>query len=465
MSDVIRDALIRIRYEVEKSKLEGPEFSQVAKAHEEVAKAQREVRGTTAALTKEIDVNAIGAQRAGESWTEYTARVQEAITAQSGMAEENKRVRTSFAETSAAHEEFARRSDVSWQTAGRGALQFTRGLALMATSSGETTQKMLENIVKIEAASQLVQGTANIAKFAAGFGPLGMGVAAVSALAAVGATVWDVYAGSEEKAAKATEKHRQEAAKLEEQLASQWERQNAREAQAMSDRFEGTKLGASFAPKTPEGKAAASAMEMEAIHRERANLEVDHRRRNRRFTPGQFGGDANEAFKSLLDFGSDSELTNELSYQTQKRGLIRSETELGQKTFEEERDSKISRARKLEAEQLANLHTQDQTMSWVQKGMRPVEQFQYERNREFVQQQIESVGMMAPLGASTAMRGFSIDKQREEPFRAQAQQDVDKAREITEAQHKFADAMIDAFNQATQRITALKNKLDNAHPN
>ncbi len=67
-------------------------------------------------------------------------------------------------ESARAHEEFGQKSVRALAQAGQGALQFTRGLALMATSGQEDTQKLLENLIKIEAAVAILGGAGRAAK-------------------------------------------------------------------------------------------------------------------------------------------------------------------------------------------------------------------------------------------------------------------------------------------------------------
>ncbi len=112
-------------------------------------------------------------------------------------------------ETGRAHEEFGRRSFIAFAHAGHGVLQLSRGLALLGTSGEKDTRKLLENLVAIEAAVSLAKGAANLAHFAAEFGPVGIAVAAVGVAFTAATVLVDKFgnhtAENSEKVKKAAE--------------------------------------------------------------------------------------------------------------------------------------------------------------------------------------------------------------------------------------------------------------------
>jgi hypothetical protein len=166
MGAVIRDAIIRLKIEQQKAKLETPEVATVRRGFEEQKKAAAE-------SAKAVQENAKAVRDVQDT-----------------------------------HVEFGRQSLRSFRDAGQGVMQLTRGIALMGAAGTEDTRKLLENLVKIEAALVLAKGAANLGKFAASFGPVGYAVAAVTAAVTVGAAAWKRYTGEVEAAKKANEDFR-----------------------------------------------------------------------------------------------------------------------------------------------------------------------------------------------------------------------------------------------------------------
>src|SRR4051812_40434646 len=107
----------------------------------------------------------------------YEQQTKAAKEAEKQTQQKNRTMR----ESAHVHEEFGRRSALAFAHAGHGALQLTRGIALLAASGEGDTKKLLENLVKIEGAVSVARGAANLARLAAEFGPVGVAVSGVAA--------------------------------------------------------------------------------------------------------------------------------------------------------------------------------------------------------------------------------------------------------------------------------------------
>lgn len=185
MSEVIRDAVIRLRLELQKAKLESPDMGGLKRGYDDQKKAIKETEKATSESARTI-----------QKHTEV-------------------------------NEDFGRRSFQSFAHAGHGALQLARGIALMSASGEEDTRKLLESLVKIEAAVNIARGAANLAKFAGEFGALGAAVAGVTVVATAGAAVWSHYAGVVAKATEELKKNK-EAHKAASEAESNLQRQRDR---------------------------------------------------------------------------------------------------------------------------------------------------------------------------------------------------------------------------------------------
>lgn len=194
MSEIIRDAVIRLRLETQKAKLESPEISQATRAYAEQAKAsevtQRQTRENIS-LTKE-----------------HSRTVQE----------------------------FGVHAARSFKDGLEGTIQFARGMALMTASGEEDTKKLLEAFAKIEAATALVRGATNLAKFGMSFGPVGIAVAAVSAAAGLGVVAWQRYAQATERAKQELENAKKAAADMADELTKVYNAARQRELSAAERR-------------------------------------------------------------------------------------------------------------------------------------------------------------------------------------------------------------------------------------
>jgi hypothetical protein len=172
VSEVIRDAIIRLRLEQGRSKLESPDVANLKRSYEEQAKGAKDVQ----------------------------ERVKESVRTT------KEATRTSV--------EFGARSAKSFAQAGSGALQFSRGLALAMSSGDENTQRLLGNLVKIEAAVATLKGGAQLLKF----GPI---VTAIAAAVGVATVAWTRYNSQLEESKKKHEALREGKEKLNREIANE----------------------------------------------------------------------------------------------------------------------------------------------------------------------------------------------------------------------------------------------------
>ena len=176
---VIRKAIIEIETRQKKSKLEAPDVSASERAYQAEAKAAGESTKAQSEANKERELA-----------TESSRRF--AVEARPAMEQAGHSV-----------DEFGRLSVRSFANAGRGMLQVGRGFALMAASSEKESQKMLENLFKIEAGVSLLSGGAKLAQFASKFGVPGKVVAALTVTILAGAAAWRQWTAEAKAAATA----------------------------------------------------------------------------------------------------------------------------------------------------------------------------------------------------------------------------------------------------------------------
>lgn len=180
MSDVIRNVIIRTRIEAQKAKLEasgaalGRDYERQARAAKEQAKAVKESTGAV---------------------REHGAAVKESVGGSTAHFEKaSKATRKSTADI------------ISHVAEGmEGVTRFTRGLAISMTSSDEGMQKLLEKLLKFQAAFDIVAGGTKLIKgLGLAFGAAGMAAGGVVLGIGAAAVAWLSYKQNAESAIKAT---------------------------------------------------------------------------------------------------------------------------------------------------------------------------------------------------------------------------------------------------------------------
>jgi hypothetical protein len=220
VSDIIRDAIIRLHLELVKGGVDTSDLSGVTKAIEQQQSAVKKVGQEIEQNKRSAKEFATAMKAVPEDWgklfkskseaqnfayQQYGDRGQQYLKDDPEHIAYLKRMQDLQGGAGDKAEEFGRKTELSYQQAGRGALQLTRGLAMLATSSGEVTQKMLQNLIAIEGASQLVTGVAGLAKFSSGLDLLGKSALGATGLIAAGLGIATAYGAELEKETKRLE--------------------------------------------------------------------------------------------------------------------------------------------------------------------------------------------------------------------------------------------------------------------
>jgi signal transduction protein with GAF and PtsI domain len=251
-------------------------------------------------------------------------------------------------------------------------------------------------------------------------------------------------------AAAELEKHREELVKFEQKQAEVWNQQNQREAAGRAARRDVTELGIQIAS-TPEGRAAALASAQAELQRQQKSLDEDRRRRLRGFMPERFGGNAGEAFGSLLQFGSTSQLTNALNYEQQSQELNRRRLT----TAAEQREYDIQQAKERGQSQLDTLHAQLNPSSPFERSKVDAQIAVYNAQQFALGQQAESTGRI-PAGFTY---GRSFEEEQGANIRNSTSGNIDQINMATE---KLGNTVINAINAQQRRIESLQRELEMA---
>jgi hypothetical protein len=272
---IIRDAVIRLRLEQEKTQLENPAVSGVSKAYEDIQKAaaeaaasireainaskewgresprqQTELSDLAAAIrealaaAKEwgkevpkqapaIDAWTEGLRRLNEewrksgsgrdSWGEGLARMKEqqkaAKEAAAAMQEYAGGAQAHWSSTAQVAETSSRRMVNSFREGGEGALRFARGLAFLSASGSEDIQKLARTVSVAQGAFDVFAGgTKMVMNMTAALGPWGAAIAAGTAVLAAGALAISHYNNKQKEAAEYARKWADEQKKINAEL-------------------------------------------------------------------------------------------------------------------------------------------------------------------------------------------------------------------------------------------------------
>lgn len=167
---VIRDAVIRLRVEQQKAKIEAPNVAAAEKAYKEGARAGKQYEKSAEDATK--------------ATKEYNRAVQEGSASTSASIDKTgKVVKKSFTDIT------------SHLTEGmEGVARFTRGVALLSSSSEEDFQKILRNMMKFQAGFDIIAGGAKFVKgLALAFGPVGIAAGVVGVVLTGAIIKWNAY--------------------------------------------------------------------------------------------------------------------------------------------------------------------------------------------------------------------------------------------------------------------------------
>ena len=423
MSEVIRDAIIRLKLETQKAKLEAPDVSSINRGYESQAKAAKEVQKVVV---------------------------------------ENQRV---IKESTEHHKVFGLEAFKSFKHATEGTIQFARGIALMTASGEEDTRKLLESFAKIEAGVSLARGAINLSKFAAGFGPVGVEVAALAAVVGVGTVAWNRYAASAAKAAEELKKIKEAnraAREAETRMQDELERSSAQGKADLTDAIRdpdarrraqaGELQGLSESDKERAGKieSAKSAIEREkakAIKARQMEIEAakprsmdDLARRGWMDSPENYRKEAERAEKAA----------GQLRRQqlTEQQGLFDSQSR-AKAINEELRSADLANLNRIGSEAgSSGLTTSKYQDIWVRTDD-PMKR----------QQRQDTVDLANTAFAQTArMFGAPVFTQKEI-----TESVATKEKEVNKAADKMAATIVDAMNEISKQIITLKSQLEQAN--
>lgn len=295
MSAVIRDAIIRLKLEQQKSKLEAPDTTSFTRAIDSNSRATRESEKAT--------------KEASKSLIEYGDNMKEYVGG------------TSVHWQSAANASRKGMTEILSHTAEgmEGVGRFVRGIALLSTSTDEDLQKVMHRIAKFQGAFDILAGGTKFVKgLGLAFGPVGMAVAGVSLALAAGGVAWNAWANAAENAKKRAREAREETDKLRTSLVGV----GSAAGKSMFDRL-GTK----------EKYATSDAERLKFQAQQREELEIQKRATNKEFQRDapEFARDFNKAMSGVLNRmtggafadGDKAKMETAREYETRRADLTR----------------------------------------------------------------------------------------------------------------------------------------------
>jgi hypothetical protein len=308
---VIREGIIRLRLEQQKTNLNAPEFDKWSKGYRDVEKAIKDAHKAE----KEWATDRGKFNETGKRHTEDNTRAHREL--ERVVTTSNYRMITSFRE------------------GGEGALRMARGIAFLSASGGDSMQELARKVALAQGAFDVFAGGAKVlTSIGAVFGgPVAIGVGVTTAAITAGVVAWDRWRAAAERAKREQEELTRAAREFEKTQAETWNRQNQREAEAGRLRGDVTRAGQEFALTDAE-RDAALAREEQQLARELKAAEENRRRRVRGFRPGQFRGGEEEAFKALLEFGSPADKQNVLAFEQERARISRRQLEIDREQVE-----------------------------------------------------------------------------------------------------------------------------------
>lgn len=208
MSQVIRDAVIRLKWEQSKAKLEAPDYAPAKRAAEEVKKATVEASAAAKESSRSANTWAAGlrtvsaeykqAQAGQQAWAAGLAKIK---GEQAGAAGATVEATRATVEHTRVTQEFGFKSVIHFREAGEGALRMTRGLALLSASGSESLQKLVRQVAIAQGALDIFAGGFKLVTFASKFGQVGLAIAGVTAALSAGVLAWQNYLNKADEAA------------------------------------------------------------------------------------------------------------------------------------------------------------------------------------------------------------------------------------------------------------------------
>lgn len=487
MSDFIRDAVIRIRYETQKSKLESPELSQTVKSAEQVAASTTK----TAAAEQQI---AAAAQQTLRSYEQRIAMAEQAslkqatASAKSGsllgagvdFAEYEKQqprmvaglqeVSSKTEEAARVQEDFGEKSNRSYIRSIGGITQLSRGIALLAANGSEDSQKLLQNIVAIQGGVDLVRGSLQLMRLGPEFG-------AIAAAVTVGAGAWMLYRGEVDAVKKSLEATAAAAKKEHDRLTELAAKQESITSEARMEKT-GLAVGGSDSKSATERALAETQSRVKEIQQTVSDAETGRQR----------AATEEDAWRKRLKEvqQDDSSLYHLGQWVTSKLGLERDDDLMTRKGAEahaheqaarkaqvdalqrtlpleedekrlmaENRDNEIKRRREQEQSQIESLNSQFSPTDPVAKSKLAQQTAIFDAHQRALARQLDETGTL-PAGSGFTY-GRSSQQQQALGIHQSAEGDIQR---IQRDQNAGISAIVDIIAGFKNQMESLKSKLD-----
>ncbi len=495
MSDnVLREATILIRYKTEKGSLSSPDVQQVAKAHEEVAKAvEHTARAHREATKAAKEYGAVPgdwaqlfksqAEARKYAYSIYGERGNQELKENPAQIAHFKRMDDALGTTGENVERFGQRSAYAYGRGLMGITEFGRGLALLASNGSKDSQKLVESIIQVQGAVDILRGGFQIAR-------LGPELGVIAALVAAGTGAWMLYSQQVQKAKETieglTKAHIAE---------SQAQSKLFIEREKLIAQGRASQTDANF---NSTARRAAQDQELAGIREQRKAAEEKYAtdekaRKQRTETAERNRSEASQAPGGLIEgllqgYGSGSAIgeaqgrANRLrreaddaekaaaEFATREQANINQrlqDAEREKDILQSQRQDRLQQVRKTEEEQLGNLRRSDDAMSPMEKARREVDKIKFDQQRQQLvplAQGADAFGFGIPFAGATT-RGMTFQGQREEPIRNQARQSIDRINEAASSSMQQTEALLTNLRTLLAGINSELEKNKNAHSN
>ncbi len=290
MTDIIRDAIIRIKLELARGGLDSSNLSGVTKAFEQQRAAAKSVQ-------QQVEQNTLAAREYARATKDMggPASAGGLTGHQSMLGRDYRQVRSEVEQAIKDQErlnegtsEFGRRSSYSYGRGLMGITEFGRGLALLASNGGESSQQLMKSIIGIQGAVDLLRGAFQISR-------LGPEVGVIAAAVTAGTAAWMLYAEQVALAKKTIS-----------DLTKEYEKASKAESAFFAQRDKTTsaaRFTATQDEQTPEGRRAARQNTIAAIQSERAEQEQQAQANSSRAFQNRRASEGNRSEASALPNG------------------------------------------------------------------------------------------------------------------------------------------------------------------
>lgn len=246
---IIREGVIRIRYEQQKAKLEAPDTGPSQRAFEAEKKAADEAKKSIEGVTAATKENSATTKRAVD---------ENRVNLEAGRL---------------AAERYAVKSVSAFRESGEGALRLARGLAFLAASGSDDMKKLAQGIAIAAGSFDVLSGASKVVTSLLPIlgGPFTAAITAVTAVVTVGTVVWGKYRAELEDNRKAA---REAADAIRDIAKAEEERQNRARSRSSDARSALADLRIRGAI-SPENREAALLAESARLRREQGALSAE----------------------------------------------------------------------------------------------------------------------------------------------------------------------------------------------